>query len=340
MTATPRAATVYDVAAAAGVSVATVSRFLAGNGYVGQASRDKIAEAVAVLGYVPNRAAASLKSRRSGLLGFVVSDLQNPFTAEVAASIGAQARVHGFGMVLSDSQGDPDLALEAVELLQSHGVDGMIVTPPENAVLNEALLMLSRRGIPVVGLGLHTTPSRTDVATVDTRAGAVAAVRHLVELGHRRIAMIGSRTMAYGRREAYKEVLRAAKLRTPRELLRFGSLDRAGGVAGARALLALGDPPTAIFAANDAVALGALQEAGRQSVSVPAELSVVGFDDGDLAAHATPPLTTVAQPKSELGRRAVDLLVARLIAGPAADPTEVILSCELVIRSSTAPPTS
>ena len=116
MTATPRAATVYDVAAAAGVSVATVSRFLAGNGYVGQASRDKIAEAVATLGYVPNRAAASLKSRRSGLLGFVVSDLQNPFTAEVAASIGAQARVHGFGMVLSDSQGDPDLALEAVEL--------------------------------------------------------------------------------------------------------------------------------------------------------------------------------------------------------------------------------
>ena len=248
MTTTPRAATVYDVAAAAGVSVATVSRFLAGNGYVGQASRDKIAEAVAGLGYVPNRAAASLKSRRSGLLGFVVSDLQNPFTAEVAASIGAQARVHGFGMVLSDSQGDPDLALEAVELLQSHGVDGMIVTPPENAVLNETLLTLSRRGIPVVGLGLHTTPSRTDVATVDTRAGAVAAVRHLVELGHRRIAMIGSRTMAYGRREAYKEVLRRSRRspgpagpRRPTDRhLRCQRRGRPGRVAGGRPTVGLG----------------------------------------------------------------------------------------------------
>lgn len=328
----------YDVAAAAGVSVATVSRYLAGNGYVGQASRGRIADAVAALGYVPNRAAASLKSRRSGLLGFVVSDLQNPFTAELAASIGGQARMHGFGMVLSDSRGDPDLSLEAVELLKGHGVDGMIVTPPESGPLNDALLALNERGIPVVGLGLHTTPSRTDVATVDTRAGAAAAVRHLVELGHRRIAMIGSKTLATGRRETYKQVLRSARLRTPRELLRFGTLDRAGGVAGARALLALDEPPTAIFAANDAVALGVLQEAGRAGVQVPGELSLVGFDDGDLAAHATPPLTTVAQPKAELGRRAVDLLVARVGSTGSGDPVEVILSCKLVIRSSTAPP--
>ena len=339
MTAPPRPATVYDVAAAAGVSVATVSRFLAGSGYVGQASRTKVADAIAGLGYVPNRAAASLKSRRSGLLGFVVSDLQNPFVAELASSIGAQARLHGYGLVLSDSQGDPEQSAEAMELLRSHGVDGMIVTPPESPVLNDLLLSLYGLRIPLVGIGLHTQPQRIDVATVDTRAGAAAAVRHLIELGHRRVAMIGSRTLGLGRRDAYKQTLRAARVPAPRELLRYGSLDRSGGVRGAEALLALDDPPTAIFAANDSVALGVLQEAGRQGVQVPAELSLIGFDDGDLAAHATPPLTTVAQPKAELGRRAVDLLLAR--AGPTAwsDPVEIVLSCELIIRGSTAPPT-
>lgn len=318
--------------------MATVSRYLAGSGYVGQASRIKIADAVGRLGYVPNRAAASLKSRRSGLLGFVLSDLQNPFVAELAASIGSRARELGFGLVLSDSQGDPALSTEALEQLRSHGVDGMIVTPPEDPSLNAALLSLTERGIPVVGLGLHTTPSRTDVATVDTRTGAAAAVRHLIDLGHRRIAMIGSKTMATGRREAFRRVLRSARLAHPRELLRFEALDRAGGVRGARSLLALAEPPTAIFAANDSVALGVLQEAARSGVAVPADLSLVGFDDGDLAEHATPALTTVAQPKSELGRTAVDLLVARLTGTAPADPVEVVLPCELVIRSSTAPP--
>jgi len=339
LTAPARPATVYDVAAAAGVSVATVSRFLAGSGYVGQTSRTKIADAIASLAYVPNRAAASLKSRRSGLLGFVVSDLQNPYVAELAASIGAQARVHGYGLVLSDSHGDPEHSAEAIELLRSHGVDGMIVTPPESPALNELLLALYDLRIPLVGIGLHTQPQRIDVATVNTRAGASAAVRHLIELGHRRIAMIGSRTLALGRRDAYKQALRTAKLPAPRELLRYGSLDRSGGVSGARALLRLADPPTAIFAANDSVALGVLQEAGRQGVQVPTELSLVGFDDGDLAAHAAPPLTTVAQPKAELGRRAVDLLVARAISTVPSDPVEVTLRCELVIRGSTASPT-
>jgi DNA-binding LacI/PurR family transcriptional regulator len=332
----PRRATVYDVAVAAGVSVATVSRYVAGSGYVGQATGARIASAVARLGYVPNRAAASLKSRRSGLIGFVVSDLQNPFVAELAAGIGARARTHGFGMVLADSQGQAQHTVEAIELLRSHGVDGVIVTPPTSAALNELLLGLHEQGIPVVGIGLHSSPERIDVATVDTRSGARAAVRHLVELGHRRIAMIGSRTLARGRREAYRQVLRSAKLPAPRELMRVGTLDRAGGVAGASALLGLDDPPTAIFAANDAVALGVLQEASRRRVRVPRQLSLVGFDDGDLAEHATPALTTVAQPKTELGHRAVDLLVARASGTAPDEPVEVVLPSELVVRQSTA----
>lgn len=327
----------YDVAATAGVSTATVSRFLAGTGYVGQSSRTKIAKAISQLGYVQNRAAASLKSRRSGLIGFVVSDIQNPFVAELAASIGDQARSSGYGMVLADSRGDPERAVEAVELLRGHGVDGIIATPPESPELNDLLVSLRSKGLPVVGIGLHTDPPVIDVATVNTRIGTRQAIQHLLDLGHERIAMIGSRTMARGRRDTYRAVLRSAKIPVQRELQRYGPLHRNTGVTATAELLALAEPPTAIFAANDSVALGVLQEAARQRISVPRQLSVIGFDDGDLAKHASPPLTTVAQPKAELGRRAVELLVARTIAG-SSDPVQIDLPCALVVRASTARP--
>jgi LacI family transcriptional regulator len=241
-------------------------------------------------------------------------------------------------MVLADSRGDPDRAVEAVELLRGHGVDGIISTPPESDELNELLVSLRARGLPIVGIGLRTDPPVIDVATVDTRSGTSEAIRHLLDLGHQRIAMIGSRTMARGRRDAYRATLRSAKLPVRPELQRFGPLHRDTGVTATRELLALDDPPTAIFAANDSVALGVLQEAARQHISVPRQLSVIGFDDGDLAEHASPPLTTVAQPKAELGRRAVDLLVARAAATASSPPIQIDLRCELVIRASTARP--
>ncbi|MCA0252854.1 MAG: LacI family transcriptional regulator [Actinobacteria bacterium] len=332
--------TAYDVAAKAGVSVGTVSRYLTGNGYVSAAARERIAAAISELGYIQNRAAASLTTKRTGLLGFVVSQLKNPFTAEVASALGQAARARGYGVVLADSGGDPNQAIDAVELLRSHEVEGLVVTPPESPEYNAALVAAART-MPVVGIGLHTTPSVTDLVTVDTRSGAQQAVTYLIELGHTRIAYIGSSTMASGRYQAYRTTLEAHGLPCDPELIVLGSLDREAGHQATTRLFAQDRPPTAVFAANDAVALGVVQAAHSLGIAVPTQLSVIGCDNVDLAAHAIPPLTTVAQPMALLGQTALELLWQRLGPDPAGhSPRTVTLSCELVIRESCAPPAS
>ncbi len=303
---------------------------------MGDASRAKIASAIEALGYIPNRAAASLTTKNTGLLGFVVSDLRNPFTAEIASSLSQHARMHGYGLVLSDSMNDPGISLEAIERMRAHGVDGLIVTPPESRSLNDALIAAAPT-LPIVGIGLRTTPQVTDLVTSDTRAGAISAVEHLLELGHRRISYVGSSSMASGRYRGYEAALALAGLPTDPELVVVGELNRASGFAALEALLALSDPPTAIFAANDAVALGIIQAAHEHGVSVPGQISVVGYDDVDLAAHSVPPLTTVAQPLAAMGQAAVELLVSRLQGADRHRASEeVVLPVRLVIRGSTA----
>ena len=332
--------TAYDVAATAGVSVGTVSRYLTGNGYVGEATRTKIANAIRALGYVPNRAAASLTTKSTGLLGFVVSDLRNPFTAEIASSLSQHARAQGYGLVLADSMNDASISLDSLELMRSHGVEGLIVTPPESAELNEALLAAAQV-LPIVGIGLRTSPQVTDLVTSDTHSGAAEAVQHLLDLGHRRIAYIGSSVMASGRYRGYVDALEAGGVALDSELVVFGRLDRGAGFAALERLLEVPSRPTAVFAANDAVALGVLQAAHERHLDAPRQLSVVGYDNVDLAAHSVPPLTTVAQPMADMGHAAIDLLMIRLRGGERdRPPQEVVLTGALVVRESTAAPYS
>lgn len=333
-------ATAYDVAKRAGVSMGTVSRYLTGNGYVGEAARERIAQAIAELGYIPNRAAASLTTKNTGLLGFIVSDLRNPFTAEIASSLSQHARVHGYGLVLTDSMNDPEISLEALERMRAHGVDGLVMTPPESDALNDAIIAAAAT-LPIVGIGLRTDPLITDLVTSDTRKGATGAVRHLTELGHRRIAYIGSSSMASGRFQGYQDALSAADIPSDPALVMVGQLDRASGFTALGRLMDLTNPPTAVFAANDAVALGVIQAAHDRGLAVPEQLSVVGYDDVDLAAHSVPPLTTVAQPMAAMGQAAVELLVNRLQGKQPHRATEqIVLSARLVIRGSTAAPRS
>lgn len=329
-------ATVYDVAARAGVSVGTVSRYLTGNGYVGEASRARIAAAIAELGYVPNRAAASLTTKATGLLGFVASDLRNPFTAEIASALGQAARTGGYGLVLAESLADPKLSVEAIELMRAHGIDGLIVTPPESPEVNEAILAAASL-IPVVGIGLRTDPAAIDVVTSDTVQGARSAVGHLLGLGHRRIAYAGAQSMASGRYRGYCQCLAEAGIGQDDNLVFTGTLDRQSGRVALDAMLSLPEPPSAVFAANDAVALGVLQEAYARGLAVPQHLSVVGYDDVDLAQHSVPPLTTIAQPMSAMGQQAIGLLLSRLKDDPQAPPREVVLPGHLVVRESTMP---
>lgn len=328
--------TAYDVARQAGVSVGTVSRYLTGNGYVGAESTAKIARAIDELGYIRNRAAASLRTKQTGLLGFVVSDLRNPFTAEIASALSRRARALGYGLVLSESANSARVALEAIQSMQTHGIDGLVITPPESRALNQALVKAVAT-LPVVGIGLRTQPLVTDLVTSDTRAGAIAATRHLLDLGHMRIAYVGSRNMASGRYRGYASAMQTAGTEPGPESTFFGDLDKATGLVALRQFLAQPVPPTAVFAANDAIALGILQACHEAGVRIPDDLSVVGFDDIELAQHTSPALTTVAQPTTEMGEAAIDLLVARLRDEiPEKEPRQLVLTSELRIRESTA----
>ena len=325
-------ATVYDVATRAGVSVGTVSRYLTGNGYVGEAAQGRIARAIDELGYVRNRAAASLTTKSTGLLGFVVSDLRNPFVAEIASALSLNARSAGYGLVVAESGNDADASLQSLELLRTHGVDGVIVTPPESPELNDALVRAAKE-IPVVGIGLRTDPLVSDTVTSDTEGGARSAVEHLLSLGHRRIAYLGLRNQAAGRYRGFQGAIAAAEGRADGREIFVDQLTHLGGVAALRRLISDGDLPDAIFAANDAVALGVLQAAGQEGISIPRDLAVVGFDDVAMAAHAAPPLTTVAQPTAEMGAAAIEMALSRLRSGDL-PPREAVLAARLVVRES------
>lgn len=331
--------TAYDVATLAGVSIGTVSRYLTGNGYVGEASRTKIAAAVTELGYVHNRAAASLTTRKTGLIGFVVSQLRNPFTAEIAAAINHHARENHYGVVLSDSMGDAAVAIEAIDLLRSHHVDGIVITPPESPEL-EAAIRAAKRHVPIVGIGLRTDPMSIDLVTVDTYSGAHTAVDYLVQLGHHDIAFIGSATMASGRYRGYRRALADHDIAVPAYMVMVGPLSREFGFDAMTDLMSHPRRPTAVFAVNDATALGVVQSAHHHGLRVPDDLSVVGYDDVDLAKHSAPPLTTVAQPIQRLGEEAVRLILERLGGDHTGEATEVRLDSNLVIRESCAPPAS
>ncbi|MEU0090758.1 LacI family DNA-binding transcriptional regulator [Kribbella sp. NPDC006257] len=333
-----RVATAYEVAQHAGVSVGTVSRYLNQNGYVAAKTAGRIRAAIEELGYVPNGAARSLTTKRTGLIGFVVSDLRNPFTAELADAIQERANEGGSCVVLYGTNGDEERTVRGIAALRGHNIDGLIVTPPESPKINRAVTSAADAGIPVVLIGMTLDRPAGDRVSTDTYQGAGAALEHLAGLGHRRIGFVGARDQAQGRRRAYEDSLTRLGLVSDPRLCVLTELTRKGGLQAADALLDLPDPPTAIFAANDVMALGVYEAAYRRGTHIPSQLSVVGFDDIDLASHAAPPLTTVAQPKRQMGIEAMRLLESRLNDLTQFDPRDLRLNCRLVLRESTAPP--
>jgi LacI family transcriptional regulator len=334
-------ATIHDVARQAGVSVGTVSRFLSGNGYVGKDSKTRIQSAIEELNYSPSSVARSLKIKRTRLMGVVVSDLMNPFVPEVARGIQDRADEAEYCAVIYSTDNIGHREVKALNTLKDRQVDGFIVMAPDSAEGNKTLLKLHSEGVPIVLIGRNIVPAVIDRVTTDTFLGAILAVRHLAEQGHKRIAYFGgdsARFIAAGRRQGYLSGLTQAGLRQDSALIIETDLTREGGVQAMRELLKFPNRPTALFAVNDTVALGAIQEAHRQGLVVPGDLSVVGFDDIALAAYGQPALTTIAQPKLAMGRLAVELLLARIEQRNQGGPQEVRLPCELVVRDSTRPP--
>lgn len=331
--------TIRDVARRAGVSVATVSRVLNGANVVAEATRERVLQAIAELGFNPNAVARSLIKRQSRIVGVVVPDIANPFFAEVARGMGDAAARLGYLVTLANSDLKGEKEIEYVRLFRSQRVDGLIYTSGTlTPGLRAALCALGR---PVALAATWDPEGAWPAVLVDSYAGARLAMDHLLDLGHRRVAVIcgpqEDPVSGVPRWEGYRDAARARGLELAPPYVVFGDYRWESGYRAMQQLLALPDPPTAVAAASDLMALGAVCAALDQGLAVPGDLSVVGFDNIALSGAVRPALTTVAQPMYDIGYRAMERL-ARAIAGEAVEPGVEWIPPRLVVRASTAPP--
>jgi LacI family transcriptional regulator, galactose operon repressor len=328
------AVTIRDVARAASVSVATVSRVLNGKEPVREDTRRRIRAVVERLHYFPHGAARSLITRRTNTLGVLLPDVYGEFFSEVIRGIDSCARQRGYHLLVSGSHSD-GTEIEAVLRAARGRVDGWIVMSPEldTRVLKRNLT----DGLPAVLLNGVANGDPFDSIRVDNYGGARAMVRHLISLGHRRIAHlagpVGNRD-ASERLRGYRDSMRTVSSRPSRELEMAGDFREEAGLAAGRLLLAWKNPPTAVFAANDAMAIGLLSSLQEGRVRVPEDLAVAGFDDIPIARFATPPLSTVRVPIAELGAQATGLLLKALTGPPARVRRHETLPTTLVLRAS------
>jgi len=330
--------TIKDVAQHAGVSVATVSHVLNDTRFVSDATRARVQQAIGALQYVPSALARSLKSNRTHTVGMMIPNNSNPYFAEIVRGIEDTCYEAGFSVILCNSDDDPVKQSNYVRLLSEKQVDGLIVLSSGSD--EELLDTLRAARMPQVLVDREIEDLAADLVEVHHEAGAFMATQHLLELGHRRIACIAGPaglSSARQRVQGYQRAMREAGLRPNARLMRDGDFTAAGGHAAMDWLLdSVAAHPTAVFASNDLMAIGAVCAAASHGLRIPQDLSVIGFDDIALAAHSNPPLTTIAQPKHETGAIAAQLLLQR-IAQPGRDLQRAILQPTLRLRQSTGP---
>jgi LacI family transcriptional regulator len=328
----PGPATIEDVAARSGVSTATVSRVMSGSVPARPETRERVLAAARDLGYRPSGIARALKRRETRTLGLVITDITNPFYPQVVSAIEAAAHERGYGIVLANGGDDPARELEHLDLLVERRVDGIVIA--SSRMTRRHAEHLRATAVPVVLVNDPVSGSGLPTVTTAHRRGARMATEHLIGLGHVRIGHISAPSehpAAGQRRQGVRDAVRAAGLDGP--LIAIGDGRVGGGASAAEALIGAG--VTGIVAYNDLTAIGALRALRRARIGVPEEVSVVGFDDIDLAAWTDPPLTTVRQPIDELGRWAVEHLTGLLAGGRPGGGTTV-LEPSLVVRGSTA----
>jgi LacI family transcriptional regulator len=320
-----------DVAQAAGVSLKTVSRVVNGEAGVGTATADRVTEAIAHLGFRRNDLARSLRrAHASATLGLIIEDLANPFYSTIARAVEEAARRRGYIVITASSEESAERERELVATLLSRRVDGLLLVPAAHD--HEYLRPEVAMGVQVVFLDRPPGGLDADAVLLDNAGGARAGVEHLLAQGHRRIGLIGDPPELYTlaeRVEGYRAALEAWGLGFDQELLRLGAHDVAQAERSARELLALPDPPTALFTANNRVSVGALRALRQTEGSV----ALVGFDDFELADMLPVPVTVVRHDPAEMGRRAAELLFARL-DGDGGPHQTVVLETELVERGS------
>lgn len=334
----PSRPTIIDVAQLAGVSKSTVSRVLQGQDTpVSEETRARVQQAIAALGYEHNAVASSLRTDRTCMMMLAIPDITNPFWPEVARGLQDTVERAGYSVVFANSDWDPEREVSFLRMARRNRFDAIAINPTR--VTNDELLA---SGIPAVILGLRDDFPDFDMVGSDSQQGTLAALEHLYALGHRRIGVIHglyqSQVASRARRNGYEEFLRRTQLPSDPALIAEVPFDLAGGYQGCQALLNLADRPTAIFAANDILAIGAMQAARAAGLAIPEDLSIIGMDDIYSAATTTPPLTTLAKDKYAIGQQAGRFLLERIQGSAPRQARRCAIPCRLVLRGSTAPP--
>jgi LacI family transcriptional regulator len=332
--------TIYDIAKKANVSAMTVSKVINRTGRISPATRERVQQVIEELGYIPNSNARSLVLQRTQMLSLLITDITNPFYTTLARGAEDAANQRGYRLLFSNSDEDYGKEKNYVETILSTRVDGVLFAPAGDRSLNH-LKQLQKRNIPFVILDRTVPGITSDVIAGDSRDGALQLIRYLTNLGHRRIALVnGSSEVSTARlrEEGYMDGLREADLPFDSGLiLRTGYRDFSDE-KGIDRLLAHQLKPTAIFAANNMLAIGVIRLLRKRGLRVPEDISVVCFDDLDLASAFDPFLTVAAQPAYDFGAIGMQMLIDRIEGKAPEEPQTVIMPSELRIRASASVP--
>lgn len=329
--------TIYDVAKVAKVSIATVSKVINQTGSISEKTRNRVLKVMEDLNYKPSVVASALTGKRTNTVGLLIPDLANPFFAEIARSVEDRGHEAGFNLMICSTDNDPDKESEYISLMRRKSVDGIILA--SGLISDTAVKQLIDHQIPVAVIARDLPVLAVNAVLVDDFAGGYMAASHLLSLGHRRIGVVAEDLRLLSSQErvrGYRHALEEAGVAIDDGLVRVSDFTIEGGRRAALELLQLPDRPTALFACNDLLAIGAMRAAKELGLAIPEDLSVVGFDNTILAEIVDPGLTTVAQPIVNMGRQVVDLLIEEM-QGEEKPARRVVLLPRLVERNSTAP---
>ncbi len=329
-------ATIREVARLAGVSPITVSRVINNTSYVSAETRLRVEAAIAELNYVPNKLAKSLRQKQTNTLALLVTDITNPFWTTVARGAEDVASEQGMNVILCNTDESENKQNTYLNLVLQKQVDGILLVPVNNDQC-EAIQHIQGQDVAVVVMDRKVTNAEVDVVRCDSEGGAYQIIRHLLEKGHRQIAMLNGAAnvfTAIERANGYRRGLTEAKLDAGAEQIYYGEFTLASGYEMTQQALKGNPRPTALFAANNFIAIGALRALHESGVRVPEDIAVVGFDDLPEEIVIEPFLTVSAQPAYEMGRQAMALLLKRIAEEDTDDIQEIVLPTELIVRAS------
>jgi DNA-binding LacI/PurR family transcriptional regulator len=333
-------ANMNDIARKANVSLGTVSNVLNETAKVSQDLRKRVLDVIAAIDYQPNQLARGLRRVKTYMIGMIIPDITNPFFPAVVRGAEDAAFTNGYRLVLCNTDNDHSKEIAHLNELRTYHPAGLILIPSSGADLSSRLDSYAKGGTAVVCIDRQPHGWSGDMVTVANEEGAFAATQHLLDLGHKQLAAIGGPAdilSAEARLKGFKRALRKAKIKLPPAYLRRSTFDQSGGYANGAALLALNPRPTAIVAGNDLIALGLLRAVREAGLRCPQDISIIGFDNLEIAQLTDPPLASVHQPGYQLGGQAMELLL-RQVKKQSKEPKQIVLEAELKIRQSVGPP--